>query len=486
MIPVLLDTDIGTNVDDALALGALLASSEVSLAGVTTVYGDVGRRAQIARKLLDLAGAADVPVAAGEAQPIRSSWPEIYATGAEGRGVLTFDERDPAVPAKSGVDLLIEIARHEAGDLVVIAIGALTNLARALERDPALPRLVRRLVVMAGALDERRRESNVCRDVEAARRVLRAGFRLLLVPKEVCEHARLDEALMSALRQSRTLVGEQLATLCRVYLRDVLGAGRRREAYLNDPLAVAAAIDPGIVVRDSRAAPAVLDNGRLAWGAEEASPEGPAGEATRWREHLEYAREVRAEKFTRWLSDRYTRGLAARPRRAICAVAGGHPREARLIGALGAEAARRGLSVLAPAGEEAAEAARAAVEAYRQRNETPGVRAVLLIFRGQRAAIGTATMLFVEEEPDSAAGTLLRLADALVVFGPLRAAQTRAAHPPTPLPLILPIHGGPEASRAAPDGWNDVESRLSHLSDGEAATAILDFIGARLTRSSSR
>src|SRR5690606_22846119 len=84
---VVLDTDIGTDVDDVLCLALALASPEIELVAVTTVSGDARLRAQIARRLLDLAGRPDIPVFAGEERP-RSRTGSFFAHGGEGHGIL--------------------------------------------------------------------------------------------------------------------------------------------------------------------------------------------------------------------------------------------------------------------------------------------------------------------------------------------------------------------------------------------------------------
>src|SRR5690606_24072096 len=89
--PLLFDTDIGTDVDDCLALAVLLGSPEIDLLGVTTVYGDVALRARMVRKLLDLAGRDDVPVLVGDGAPLMRNR-HVYWPGHEGVGLLAEDD----------------------------------------------------------------------------------------------------------------------------------------------------------------------------------------------------------------------------------------------------------------------------------------------------------------------------------------------------------------------------------------------------------
>jgi hypothetical protein len=147
---IILDTDIGTDVDDAWALATVLGSPELDLLGVTTVYGDTALRASIARTLLILAGRADIPVACGQERPLPGA-PAVYWPGHEGRGLLRFDGSDPQdfhpLPAS---DFIIEMSHRYAGELLLVAIAPLTNVAMALRRDPSLVRWLQGVVLMGG------------------------------------------------------------------------------------------------------------------------------------------------------------------------------------------------------------------------------------------------------------------------------------------------------------------------------------------------
>jgi len=103
---LLLDTDVGTDVDDALAIGLAVASSELELRAVTTVSGDVHLRGRIAKNLLTLAGRADVPVAGGVREPLLRQR-NFFWLGHEGRGIVNGDE-DLALAPAHGVDLMID------------------------------------------------------------------------------------------------------------------------------------------------------------------------------------------------------------------------------------------------------------------------------------------------------------------------------------------------------------------------------------------
>ncbi len=174
-IPVILDVDTG--IDDSLALLYACASPEVELVAVTCVAGNVDARqvAENTRAVLELAGRPDVEVALGRETPLvrpLETTPETHGPHGIGYAVLP----PPARPLSSrhAVDLLIEEARRRPGELTLVTLGPLTNLAVALLREPALPTLLRRWVLMGGSYRSSGNtapttEWNVAVDPDAAR-----------------------------------------------------------------------------------------------------------------------------------------------------------------------------------------------------------------------------------------------------------------------------------------------------------------------------
>ncbi|MBA2289622.1 MAG: nucleoside hydrolase, partial [Chloroflexia bacterium] len=107
-IPVIMDTDMGTDVDDCLALAVLLGSLEIDLLGVTTVYGDVALRARMTRKLLSLRGRGEIPVFGGIPDPLLRNRP-VYWPGHEGTGLFEDGDgqRFGASPEQHAVEYLV-------------------------------------------------------------------------------------------------------------------------------------------------------------------------------------------------------------------------------------------------------------------------------------------------------------------------------------------------------------------------------------------
>jgi purine nucleosidase len=257
-LPVLFDTDIGSDVDDALALGLILAApAQLELIAVTTVARDAHVRARIAARLLGLAGRTDVEVCVGEAAPLLRP---LEAFGWWGHEERCFHEGpDAPVTDETAAERIVRAARETPG-LEIVAVGPMTNVARALALDPALPSRVGGLTVMGGhvrevAIGERICEPgidyNLCSDPEASMAVLGAGFPTRLVTADVTLRtwlrARDLEELDSAGPVARAIADQvRLWTpIQRTIFVDRLGGTLADDnvAFLHDPLTVLALFD---------------------------------------------------------------------------------------------------------------------------------------------------------------------------------------------------------------------------------------------------
>jgi inosine-uridine nucleoside N-ribohydrolase len=200
-IPVILDTDIGTDIDDTWALAMLLRCPELDLKLVVTGVGDPTYRARIAARLLEVAGRTDVAVGVGVHQ---GPSPEFQAPW-----VADYDLDDyPGRVYLDGVQAMIDVIMTSPQPVTLIAIGPLPNLARALEIEPRIaPRC--RLVMMSGSFDRGYggppavAETNVRVDVPAARAVYAAPWQsIVITPLDTCDLAILDGALYQRVLQS--------------------------------------------------------------------------------------------------------------------------------------------------------------------------------------------------------------------------------------------------------------------------------------------
>lgn len=230
---ILLDTDIGTDVDDALALVFAARSPEIELISVTTVGGRPQTRALIAKKILALLNRSDVPVASGLARPLSSNrfkqiFPEGLWLGHEGKGLLTADDLTASSfdSGPDAVNQIITILRGSKEKLTVVTIGPVSNIAAALHKDPSITDKIKRFIVMGGnvmrppqigeSVASPLLEFNLNADREAAAVLLFSGVPVVLIPVEVTAETYLIESDVSKLR-SGDPAAQALARLINIW-----------------------------------------------------------------------------------------------------------------------------------------------------------------------------------------------------------------------------------------------------------------------------
>jgi purine nucleosidase len=262
--PLILDVDTG--IDDSLAILYALGSPEADVRAITCVSGNIEAR-QVARNtlgLLELAGRADIEVALGREVPLvrpLETTPETH--GPKGIGYAEVPEAQRALSERHAADLLIEEARARPGELTLVTLGPLTNLAVALTREPALPSLLRRLVMMGGSYRSAGNtapttEWNVTCDPEAMAVMLAAWSAYPEVPRpmalglDVTERAKLTPDRLEQLYERAGQPDAQpLMRFVDDALRFYMEFHSRYDgfygAFIHDPLAVAAALDPSLV-----------------------------------------------------------------------------------------------------------------------------------------------------------------------------------------------------------------------------------------------
>ena len=268
---LLIDTDPG--VDDALAI--LMAHQHADVAALTVAAGNVGLAHTVrnARTLVDLLGAS-TPVHPGCPSPLVRTPDEdaAFVHGADGFGDVGFAEPAHPAEAEHAALALLRLTRERPGELTLVALGPLTNLALAVRLDPTFPARVKRLVVMGGAVTGHGNtgkvpaEFNIGFDPEAAHVVFEAFPMFDLVDWEATvRHAFPDEVY-----DGWVAAGDRRA----VFFEKIFGTARRFNAehertgfIAADALAMAVAIDPSIVIRDEIRHVAIELDGRLTRGA---------------------------------------------------------------------------------------------------------------------------------------------------------------------------------------------------------------------------
>lgn len=221
---VIVDTDIGDDIDDAFALALVLASPELEVLGISTAWGDTTLRVRLVQRLLAELGRGDIPVAQGIATESRT--PFTQARWAR-RGAVSVAGAQRAVP--SSVDFLLDSIRRHPGEITLLALGPLSNLGAAIQRDPATFRQLKRVVLMGGSV--RRgysksafhaprppdKEYNIVSDAAAAQALFGSGVSIVMLPLDSTQ-IRFEEAARNAVFAQGTPLTDALALLYHQWL----------------------------------------------------------------------------------------------------------------------------------------------------------------------------------------------------------------------------------------------------------------------------
>ncbi len=150
-IPLLLDTDIGSDIDDAVCLAYLLANPNCDLLGITTVTGEPEKRAQMASVLCRAAGRDDIPIYPGAPDPLLAAQRQVQAHQAP---ALARWPHRAEFPRGEAVEFMRRTIRAHPGQVTLLTVGPLTNLALLFRTDPEIPGLLKRLVMMCGRFSD--------------------------------------------------------------------------------------------------------------------------------------------------------------------------------------------------------------------------------------------------------------------------------------------------------------------------------------------
>jgi purine nucleosidase len=239
-IPIILDTDIGDDIDDALALALALQSPELEVRAVTTVIDDTENRTRLAWKELGFYGRHDVPVATGASEPLLDS----RRTGTAPQfQVLTAADTVPAAAHRRAADLIIDTLMTSPQRITLVPIGPLTNIALALKGEPRIKEKIARIVLMGGAFNMLVQEYNIWRDRVAAEIVFSSGVPITAVGLDVTTRCKLEGADLERLRAANNPASQFLVQLIGLWQNGHSG----QYPTLHDPLAVAVAFQPNLV-----------------------------------------------------------------------------------------------------------------------------------------------------------------------------------------------------------------------------------------------
>jgi purine nucleosidase/pyrimidine-specific ribonucleoside hydrolase len=266
---VIIDTDPG--IDDAMALALALRSPELRVEAITTVGGNVNVElgTRNALRVLEALGVDNPPpVARGAGRPLeRDPVDASHVHGADGLGDisgLAHPDGSPRYPEPRGAAirteaaaLILDIVKKNPGEITLIAVGPLTNVALAIERDAGTMSQLAELIVMGGSVSgvgnvTPTAEFNFYADPHAAQRVLRAGLKTTVVGLDVTHQTLLAKSDLEAQRKkSSNPAGRFVADISELYFSGALKRRGRAACALHDPLAVGVAIDRSFVTTQS-------------------------------------------------------------------------------------------------------------------------------------------------------------------------------------------------------------------------------------------
>ena len=251
---ILLDTDPGTDIDDAWALAFVALHPRFDTVGVTVTDADTPARAKVACKLLQRANRMDIPVAVGRQTPTPKGRVDHQFFWAE-----DFDDYKPI--AQPAADFIIETVRKHPGEITLLAVGPLQNIADALRKDPKIATMFKRVVLMSGNVYNRAGnqppipEWNVVVSTADSQVVYSAGLPMTIVPLDATTLVTLADEERERVARHRTPVAIALEALYRLWLQ-----GRNSRMTLHDQLAVAETAEPGRFCGKMETLPLIVDD----------------------------------------------------------------------------------------------------------------------------------------------------------------------------------------------------------------------------------
>lgn len=243
---IIIDTDPG--IDDAMAIFFALNSPEIDLIGLTTIFGNghTDLTTINALRLLEIAGRPDIPVAIGAAQPLASGFDEPGAVvhGDDAQGNLHLPPPTTQPISQNAAEFIVEQVMRAPGEITLVPIGPLTNIALALQLEPRIATATREVVIMGGnALCMGNitpaAEANIYHDPEAADVVFGAGWPVTMVGLDVTQKTIMTREQLDCLAQSSTATAKHLSAIIRFYHDFTLKANQLDGIYLHDPTTLA-------------------------------------------------------------------------------------------------------------------------------------------------------------------------------------------------------------------------------------------------------
>jgi inosine-uridine nucleoside N-ribohydrolase len=249
---LIIDTDPG--VDDAFAIMMTLGTPELHVEAVTSVAGNIPIEVTTknALDLLALCGRSDIPVARGDASPlVRRLQVASYAHGDDGLLGVSIPASKAKIVDITAAQMITRMVKAHPGEVTILALGPLSNLARAFQEDPTLASQVESIVLMGGSTTHGNvspsAEFNFYVDPEAAKIVFEAGIPITMVGLNATEQTTFNDAHLKRIEAGQSAVSRTAAAIGGKMLGNAEKRGAKRELHIHDALAAAVLLDPNVV-----------------------------------------------------------------------------------------------------------------------------------------------------------------------------------------------------------------------------------------------
>ncbi|KAL1224329.1 Uridine nucleosidase 1 [Cardamine amara subsp. amara] len=250
---LIIDTDPG--IDDSMAIMMAFQTPELEILGMTTVFGNVSTQDATRNALLlcEIAGFPDVPVAEGSSEPLKGGIPRVadFVHGSNGLGDVSFPPPSRKKSEKSAAEFLDENVSQYPGEITILALGPLTNLALAIKRDSSFASKVKKIVILGGAFFSLGNvnpaaEANIYGDPEAADIVFTSGADITVVGINITTQLKLTDDDLLELRNSKGKHVQMLSDMCKFYRDWHVKSDGVYGVYLHDPVSFVAVVRPDL------------------------------------------------------------------------------------------------------------------------------------------------------------------------------------------------------------------------------------------------
>ncbi|KAK1288878.1 Uridine nucleosidase 1 [Acorus calamus] len=250
---LIIDTDPG--IDDSMAILMAFQSPQLEVLGLTTIFGNLSTEDATRNALLlcEIAGCHDVPVVEGSHEPLKGGKPHVadFVHGSDGLGNTYLPPPKGKKSEKSASEFLVEKVSQYPGEVSILALGPLTNLALAIKRDASFVSKVKRVVVLGGAFFAAGNvnpaaEANIYGDPEAADVVFTSGADIVVVGINITTQVMLTDDDLSELKDSRGRHAKFLSDICKFYRDWHVKSDGVHGIFLHDPVSFVALIRPDL------------------------------------------------------------------------------------------------------------------------------------------------------------------------------------------------------------------------------------------------